>query len=205
MGEVYNWKSNIQNNYFAPIFNVSIWIDNLNESLIDNLLRIAINNKLVYENDKWEHYNVFSWDYDDSINLLKEKIKISYLNFCSKLNVKSEKNIWIRGWIYPQKRGMKLSRHIHAIHENSFLSGNICLTQNNTTTDFDIPYIGWIQIKNEKGRMTLFPSSLPHAVEELNEDTRYTLAFDLITEKGINYFYTNNTNLKDSLHLSVPL
>lgn len=204
MGEVYNWKSNKQNNYFAPIFNVDVWFDDIDDSLIDDLLSAAIENESLYENDRWEHYNVFSWN-DKSIQLLKQKIKISYLNFCSKLDINPEKNIWIRGWIYPQKKGMRLSRHIHAMHENSFLSGNICLTQNDTSTDFDIPYIGWIQIKNKKGMLTLFPSSLPHAVEELIEDTRYTLAFDLITEEGIDYFRSNNTNLQDSLHLSVPL
>ena len=100
---------------------------------------------------------------------------------------------------------MQLDRHFHAIHENSFLSGNINLTDNDTTTDFHIPYLGLACVQNSKGRMVMFPSSLPHSVEKLEDDERYSLAYDIITEDGMNYFKEHNTNKDDPLNLAVEL
>ena len=53
--------------------------------------------------------------------------------------------------------------------------------------------------------MTLFPSCLPHAVDELKEEERYSLAFDLITEKGMDFFWNNNGKNCDPLLLAVEL
>ena len=53
--------------------------------------------------------------------------------------------------------------------------------------------------------MTLFPSSLPHAVDKLEEGERYSLAFDLITEQGMDYFWCNNMNECDPLLLATEL
>ena len=205
MDKLYSWKSDIQNNYFAPKFNVDIWIDYIESDLIDNLLDLVIGKEYLYANDMWEHYNVFSWD-EDLIIKLKSIIKTSLQDFFSNLGVNLDSEIWIRGWVYPQKKGMILKRHFHAMHENSFVSGNICLTQNKTTTDYDIPYLGWVEIKNEKGRMTLFPSCLPHSVDKLEEEVRYSLAFDLITKDCMEYFRNNNNkDPNDPLHLCVLL
>ena len=51
----------------------------------------------------------------------------------------------------------------------------------------------------------MFPSSLPHSVEKLEDDERYSLAYDIITEDGINYFKEHNTNKDDPLNLVVEL
>ena len=203
MGEWRSWRSNPANNHFAPRFSVDIWFDEINLNLIDNILDVVKDNEDLYKNHQWEHYNVFQWDYK-CIHELKDIIKVSYTDFCRKIGV-SRENTWIRGWVYPQKQGMTLKRHSHALHENSYISGNICLTENNTTTDYDIPYIGWITTENSKGRMTLFPSSLPHAVDKLEEGERYSLAFDLITEQGMDYFWCNNMNECDPLLLATEL
>lgn len=204
MAELRSWKSNKANNYFAPQFNVDMWFDNIPIDLIDLLLKIVKEKENLYQNDRWQHYNIFDWEYESIINL-KQQIKNSYSNFLSSINLEVEKPIWIRGWVYPQKRNMLLQRHYHAIHENSFISGNLCLTKNNTSTDYDIPYIGWVKIKNEKGMMTLFPSCLPHAVDVLQDNERYSIAFDLITEVGMNYFWKNNRNVQDPLCLATRL
>ena len=203
MGEWRSWRSNPPHNYFSPRFSVDMWFDQLDESLVDSLLEEAKKNEDLYLEDRWEHYNTFTWDCE-CMDILGKVIQKSYLDFCKKLMVRPER-VWIRGWIYPQKRGMTLNRHYHAIHENSYLSGNICLTQNDTTTNYDIPYLGWIKVSNRKGDMTLFPSSLPHAVDQLEDEERYSLAFDLITEQGMDYFWCNNTNECDPLLLAVEL
>lgn len=203
MGEWRTWRSNLANNHFAPDFSVDMWFDFIDIQLINDLLEIVKNNEDLYQNHKWEHYNIFQWK-NECIYDLKNIIKSSHENFCSKIGCGKEK-VWIRGWVYPQKLGMILKRHYHAIHENAYISGNICLTENNTTTDYDIPYLGWITTKNSKGRMTLFPSCLPHSVDELKDEQRYTIAFDLITEQGMDYFWCNNHSQSDPLLLAVEL
>ncbi len=206
MSELLSWELSQSNNYFAPKFATKMWVDNISESLIDDVLELVIEHELqgLYENDRWEHYNVFKWDFP-CIRELNDIINDSYINFCKEIKIATEKKLWIRGWVYPQKRGMKLDRHLHALHENSYLSGNICLTKNNTTTDYDIPYIGWVNMKNEKGRMMLFPSCIPHASDTLLDDARYTLAFDIITEQGMDYFWDHNANEYDPLILATEL
>lgn len=204
MGELKEWRSDHPNNYFAPRFQVHMWFDHIEHTIIDDVLEWVKDNEDVYADDRWEHYNVFSWDYP-TVKRLKELIKRSYEELCDKIGIHTEENIWIRGWVYPMKKGMKLQRHYHALHENSFLSGNICLTENNTTTDYDLPYLGWVTTENTKGRMTLFPSSLPHGVDKLEEGERYSLAFDLITEQGMDFFRSNNQSKTDPLLLAIEL
>ena len=204
MGELKEWRSDHPNNYFAPRFQVHMWFDEIEHTIIDDILDWVKENEDVYADDKWEHYNVFSWKYPTA-QRLKEIIKRSYEQLCDKLGIYVEDKLWIRGWVYPMKKGMRLERHFHAIHENSFLSGNINLTGNDTTTDFHIPYLGLACVQNAKGRMVMFPSSLPHSVEKLEDDERYSLAYDIITEDGMNYFKEHNTNKDDPLNLAVEL
>jgi len=203
MGKLRSWRSNNPNNYFAPRFSVDMWFDLIDVDLIDILLREVKKNEYLYEGDRWEHYNIFTWK-SDAIDQLRDIIINCHLEFCKELNIEPE-SLWVRGWVYPQKEGMHLKRHFHAIHENSYLSGNLCLTENKTTTDYDIPYLGMISVNNLKGMLTLFPSSLPHSVDMLKDKERYSLAFDLITEQGMKYFWNNNDNESDPLLLAVKL
>lgn len=205
MPELLSWESKEANNYFAPRFSTKMWVDDLSPHLIGNILEVVrkYEQEGLYANDRWEHYNVFAWDHK-CIDILGTLIRISYQDFCRAIDIPEEKGIWIRGWIYPQKYGMTLDRHVHALHENSFLSGNLCLTQNNTTTDYDIPYVGLTKIQNSKGRLLLFPSCIPHSSDTLKEPDRYTLAFDMITEQGMDYFRKYN-NAEDSLQYATQL
>ena len=203
MGEWRSWRSNPANNHFAPNFSVDIWFDLIGLQLTDDLLEVVKRNEDLYKNHQWEHYNIFLWE-DRCIRDLKDIIKDSYEDFCRRIGC-SRESVWIRGWVYPQKQGMVLKRHSHAMHENAYISGNICLTENNTTTDYDIPYLGWVTTENSKGRMTLFPSCLPHSVDKLKDGERYTIAFDLITEQGMDYFWCNNKSECDPLLLAVEL
>ena len=203
MGEWRSWRSNPANNHFAPNFSVDVWFDLIGLQLTDDLLEVVKRNEDLYKNHQWEHYNIFLWE-DRCIRDLKDIIKASYEDFCRKIGC-SRESVWIRGWVYPQKQGMVLKRHSHAMHENAYISGNICLTENNTTTDYDIPYLGWVTTENSKGRMTLFPSCLPHSVDKLKDGERYTIAFDLITEQGMDYFWCNNKSECDPLLLAVEL
>ena len=75
----------------------------------------------------------------------------------------SRDQLWIRGWGTTLENGKGIEHHSHAFHENTYLSGNICLSDLPTTTDYCFPYLAWYfnywKVKNELGRITLFPSS----------------------------------------------
>ena len=56
-------------------------------------------------------------------------------------------------------------------------------------------YIKWLNIynsKNEMGKLTIFPSTLPHTTDKVTGDEkRVTIAFDVIVE-GDNKLYMHN-------------
>jgi hypothetical protein len=204
----FRWKSKKKNNYFAPDWDVSLWIEDLDVNLISSFFKIVTSKEELYENNKWQHYNIFSWK-DSEVTELKSCIKKCHHNFLTALNLDIFEEVWIRGWIFPQKKGQDLPIHNHAIHQNSYLSGNIILSDNKITTDFQIPYlypnIDCISIENKPGRITLFPSYLPHKVDILLDETRYSLGFDIITNEGLNYLSKNSNTFDDPLFLSVLL
>jgi hypothetical protein len=197
-----------QNNPFAPIFDVPIWIDDVNLIIISNLLSLVKSKESLYDETHWTQYNIFAWEENEPKQLLNEIVRV-YKSFFLELGLLPHKNLWINGWVYPQKKGMSLKVHNHATHQNSYLSGNIVLTENNTTTDYEIPFIsvneGMFKVKNAPGKITLFPSYLPHRVDELNEEERYTVGFDLLTEEGMNYFWSNSTDKNDALHRAIKI
>ena len=217
MPHLHRWNQPKGNNPFTPEFDISLWVDDLPEVLIDELMVQVLlhEDEGLYDNDRWEHYNIFQWE-GFAVKELQEMILTSYEAFCNSLHIEKEERIWVRGWVYPQKpeikvkRRMNIGRHQHAMHENAFLSGVLNLQDHFIGTDYDIPYVGWTGIGSKKGRLTLAPSSLPHAVKALRyEDVdRYTIAFDLITQKGMDHFWfskLNNDTSKDPLNLAIEL
>lgn len=195
-----------QNNPFAPVFDVPIWIDQIDINLIDDILKLIKSKEHLY--DDWTQYNLFLWK-ENEIFFLKKNIANVYVKFMEVLNLPVMNDLWINSWVFPQKKNMNLKLHTHATHENSYLSGNIPLTKNNTTTDYEIPYIsvlgGSYECKNKPGKITLFPSYLPHSVKRLDDDERYSIGFDLITNDGMQCFLNNNNNSNDPLHRAIRL
>jgi hypothetical protein len=197
-----------QKNPFAPIFDVPIWMNSIDKNLIDKVLVIVKENEKDFSNTKWTDYNFFEWSQHE-VQKIKEQIKFNINCFLQELNVPIPSNLWINGWIFPQKKNMNLKLHNHATHENSFLSGNIVLTHNCTTTNYEIPFIslneGLFKVKNHQGAITLFPSYLPHCVDSLSDEERYSIGFDIITEDGMNCFLKNNNDKNNCLIRSVKL
>lgn len=208
MPELHRWSTPKKPlNYFAPQYDISVWQDDVSEQLTDDLLNIVLEKEKegVFDNHQWEHYNVFSWNYK-VIDTFKELIKASYHDFCKQLDITPQENVSIRGWVYPQKYPMNIGRHTHAMHENSFLSGSLYLTTHLTCTDYDIPYVGEVGFQTKKGKMTLFPSCLPHKVNGIRDfdPDRYVIAWDMITETGMNFFRLKGSE-NDPLNLVVDL
>ena len=191
--KMYRWKSWDANTPFAPSFDVPFYIDSIDIEGLEDLLA----SKLPIE---WTTYNIFDWD-EDIIKNLADKIYWSYTEYINQLcyNVIPKDKLWIRGWGVRIDPNDYLNHHAHAFHENTYLSGNLSISNLDTTTDYFFPYLGWYfgywKVKNVPGKMTLFPSWLEHKVDKnTTGQIRFSLGFDMFTEQSISYVRNNRNN-----------
>lgn len=198
--KLHRWKTWEPNTPFAPSLDVSLYIDFLDPSTSDDLLNFVLSEKIGSHNDDlWKRYNIFS-HHDPFIKSLRDKIWEMYIDYCASLEVESyEMNeVWIRGWAIKLENGQSLNMHSHSLHENTFLSGNISLTENSTSTDYWIPlfslYHGPYQCENIPGKICLFPSWVQHGVNaNQSGKVRYSVGFDMFTKHTMNYVQENRT------------
>jgi hypothetical protein len=142
------------------------------------------------------YYNLLDYDFDQ-IRRLETFILESYKGFVKELQI-PERKIYAHAWVNIVRRGEKITMHNHAdahakvpdIH--SYMSGNLCITAENTGTGFKSPYNSQSHIiRNVPGECFLFPSFINHyTTENQSDNPRYTIAFDIITEE----VYNQSTN-----------
>tara|TARA_B100001250_G_scaffold36248_1_gene29089 strand:- start:25 stop:705 length:681 start_codon:yes stop_codon:yes gene_type:complete len=205
---MYRWKSWDANTPFAPSFDVSVYIDDCGEGITRDLVQMCEQYK--FSRDNWMKYNIFSHT-EFVVGLLSDRIYQIYTDYMVELDQEPlpKNKIWIRGWGTTLDNGKGIEHHSHAFHENTYLSGNISLSDLPTTTDYFFPYLGWYfdywKVKNELGKMTLFPSWLEHKVDpNTTGQVRFSLAFDMFTEHTINYV-RNNRNDDSVLQKAIRL
>ena len=138
---------------------------------------------------------------DFVIGLLSDRIYQVYTDYMTELKEKPlpKNKLWIRGWGVRLNADEGIDHHSHAFHENAYLSGNISLSDLDTTTDYHFPYIGWYfdywELENKFGKMVLFPSWLEHKVlPNITGEVRFSLGFDMFTEHTMNYISNNRNN-----------
>ena len=122
------------------------------------------------------------------------------------------KNLWINGWVNYTKEGQYIEIHNHSVHENSYLSGTLSLTdRDDVITNFWIPIMsfskegGPLSFPSLVGRLLIFPSFVPHEVTKVSTGVRITIGFDLITDQAMTYFRKNSNDPKDPLSRAVKL
>ena len=198
--KMYRWKSWKGQTHFAPSFDVPVYVDSIDVEGLEDLLA----SKLPIE---WTTYNIFDWD-EDIIKNLADKIYWSYTEYINQLcyNVIPKDKLWIRGWGVRIEPGDHLNHHAHSFHENTFLSGNLSVSNLNTTTDYFFPYLGWYfgywKVKNVPGKMTLFPSWLEHKVDKnTTGQVRFSLGFDMFTEQSISYIRENRNKNSETQNI----
>ena len=191
--KMYRWKSWEAQTPFAPSFDVPVYIDSIDVEGLEDLLA----SKLPIE---WTTYNIFDWD-EDIIKNLVDKIYLSYTEYINELSYKviPKDKLWIRGWGVRIDPDNYLNHHAHSFHENTYLSGNLSISNLETTTDYFFPYLGWYfgywKVKNVPGKMTLFPSWLEHKVDKnTTGHMRFSLGFDMFTEHSISYIRNNRND-----------
>ena len=126
------------------------------------------------------------------LNLLKQKILESYRTYASEMHLTPTK-VYIQVWFNVlRKNGRFFTKHHHAHPsrlgdpKQAYVSGHICIRADNTHTYYYSPYLQEQRngLKNIPGTLTLFPSWVLHSTDQnISDQTRLTIAFDIITEK----------------------
>jgi hypothetical protein len=188
------WYDEMQNKDFSSIINYA------NKNIISKKLHLLDKYDKTYS--YWDKKNIFvEMKDDDTMKNIKKCIKNSYKKFVKSVNGK-EQDVYINGWLNIMNNGenKNLTGHNHGDHENVYLSGNLVLTDIvNSKTLFAIPNISnptqyhLHEVINSKGHYNLFPSWLYHWVENVEEDLRIVLGFDLILKKAIDYYWKHNS------------
>jgi hypothetical protein len=201
-GKHVRWINLKKTNPFAFSFDYNFWHDSISKSLNDKIIKTILkkknynvkNKKFVLhdmEYTTWIKDNIFKWK-NKEIKLLKNSIKNILKNFFNQINYKQKEKIYIQGWPSVLKKDQSHSEHFHDDHEYSFLSGNIILTDNKTTTDYNIYprscQFGYYKCKNFPGSVTIFSSYISHKVDIIKDDLRMSIGFNLYTQTAMDHF-----------------
>ena len=195
------------------LHNSSIDIENC-EQLVKVVLKeqpniIAIKSSNPNDDPNWItgklwSYNFLDFDYP-SVRYLEKFIYEKYLEYALFCSIDSSKPVYVQCWVnIINNDGRNITRHHHAnAHgeapaEYSYISGNVSLQTENTSTFFAHPisqtniYRG---IPNINGELILFPSFMVHwTSKNLSDMPRITISFDIITEEV--YSMVENTNYR---------
>ena len=208
------------NTHFAPpinpyhLYEETLFDDNVAKNLKDIILskeKLIINsykddyNKL-NKNNGWidgstglgktsltsrsPFYNLLKWK---EFVFLKDNINNVHKNFCKSLNIEPT-SVYIQAWANVMRDNEKINTHHHQTNSNTYLGGHICVLTNNTNTNYVNPFTKEeYSSKNEIGKITMFPNWVDHYTDQVKNDLRITIAFDMMTEKGFNEDVSNDT------------
>ena len=133
---------------------------------------------------KFQHYNILTWSHPE-ITKLRSNIAKKLLQYNSECGVKTPNVIYIICWYNVLRFGQKIKPHHHSLDPNCYLSGHFNVQVNDTSTVYMSPVNQLndpdvIDIKNNAGDMTLFPSYIFHyTTPHYSFKPRITIAFDL--------------------------
>jgi len=192
--------------YAIPFWNSEVFIQTEINMLIEKILSkekeiINSNPHLTYDGGtglgansltaKFAGYNILQWDNDGSDYVVR-KFKVWLHNaireMCEYVNEDiMELKPWAQCWANVLRKGEKLNPHQHSSDAFSFLSGNVCLQAEGTSTVYQNPFsMNAAALTNVPGTMTLFPEHIIHwTTPNPNEKERITLGIDIVTEYSL--------------------
>jgi len=127
-------------------------------------------------------YNLFDYARNiDCIIELKKYIKTYFVEYVTSIEGSYKYNPYIACWFIILNPGEILPAHRHDNYEYSFLSGNLIISCELSSTEYFLPYDqGVYPIKNENGLMTIFPSHILHqTTEHIGNKKRISIGFDI--------------------------
>lgn len=187
-------KSNLPKTELAPNYKYVLLESKLKDTNLILLKEEILNREKQITDGKdisKSRYRFFNKDFwqKQTIKSLENEIKehvIKYLGY-QLLDVPNE--LYIQAWINVMRKKQAIDIHQHHADEHSFISGNVCITSQNTKTHYVNPFNYFTLNKqahhsdNIPGKITIFPSTLPHYTDEyLGDGERITIAFDIFVK-----------------------
>lgn len=211
------------NNSFGINLKIHIWYDEIKDKNFSSIVDYAQKNiisknfhlldaDITNSDSHWNKYNIFEdLKNDKTIINIKKTIKNAHKNFVKSVRGKEEE-IYINGWLNVMTKNMKLGEHFHGNHENSYLSGNLTLTETkNSKISYALPNFDEIKsyylhtIDSKKGHFNLFPQWLWHWVDPIDDDLRIVLGFDLHLKKAVDYYWKHHSQSDYPLRRAIKL
>jgi hypothetical protein len=192
------------------------YIEDVNFNIVKEIIlskeKEIINNTPIPETDgntglgydsltsRFEHYNLLTWN-ETEIQKIYKNIGYHLNFFFNKILLAVPNKLRIQCWANVMRKGDQIKPHVHDVSNNSYMGGHICVYANNTQTHYINPfkYLAGVDQEiyssdNKEGKITLFSDNIPHYTDEVSDDLRITIAFDILHEKHINF---NNKNCID--------
>lgn len=192
-------KSYPKQSPFAAEWDFSIFEDNISALVdLDSIANTILKNEKTVINshpytDDWgtglgpnsmtsrsNCYNILDWP---EMSELKSNIKKIYNRFLTEIQVPVEQTIYLQCWANVLRKGEFIKIHRHSDTPYAYLGGHVCIQTQGSSTFYKSPFSeDDYQSPNEPGKITLFPSWLPHWTSKQESETeRITVAFDIIT------------------------
>lgn len=129
-------------------------------------------------------FNLLSWSHPE-VKKLKTNIIKNVIEYNTKCGNETPHELYGYCWYNVLRYRQKIKPHLHGANSQSYLSGHFNVQVGNTSTCYLTPVNQIndpeiIDIKNEVGSMTIFPSYISHYTTPHNSFTpRITIAFDI--------------------------
>ena len=201
---IVSFRSELPHTSLAPNYDYNILENNIGDKV--NMYEVLahmenryehLKNTLTNEEDKKSQtirYFIFNKDIlktEYMINLI-DNIREHVHFYCDHLRFQKPPRLWLQLWCNFLLSNEKIDIHQHAWDKYSFLSGNLCLKTKDTYTHYLNPHRYFrnknpehevYNSKNEIGKLTIFPSTMPHTTDIVTgEEKRVTIAFDVLVE-----------------------
>lgn len=136
---------------------------------------------------RWNKYNIFKmFEDNEDFSYLLGAIKYSYHRYCAQHNIVIEPCM-LHAWFNVMFKGDRISEHVHDVGSYSYLSGNIFsggVDNSSYTTYYIVNRDGILDVKNNVGDLTLFPSWMPHETSVYGgSEPRVTIGLNFIPER----------------------
>ena len=130
---------------------------------------------------RYPYFNLLQYK---ELSRLKEIIENEHDNFLHQLDITNQ-NVYVQCWANVMRKGERIKKHTHGNNNYGYLGGHICVYAEDTNTYYLNPYNRESFVsKNHVGKLTFFPDYLAHYTDEVKNDLRITVAFDMITEQA---------------------
>ena len=86
---------------------------------------------------KFEHFNVFSWQ-EPEIQKIKKGVSDHLHFFLNKILMEVPVGLKVQCWANVMRKGEQILPHVHDVSNNTYVSGHVGVTTNETQTHFHL-------------------------------------------------------------------